>query len=354
MAGGVGLIACGPDQKPAGASGAVSVLDQRGQRVVLAGPARRIVTIVIPAASLMVALDRGVSRLVGVNASAAQAIHEGVLGEMFPSALQLSGSVADDSFAPNVESILGLNPDLVIQWGDRGAEIIQPLENAGLTVAGLTYGTQADLETWISLFGALIGKPTRSRALLARMRQRLAAIRAVGTGADQRPTILYFQRMRGGLKIGGRGSYNDFCIDLVGGTNPAAGLMDESGVDVEQVLAWNPDIIVVGNFDPATPEQDVYSVRAWQGLSAVRSRRVYKVPLGGYRWDPPSQESPLMWSWLRAIAHPTADQPGSGLRAQMVADYQFLYDYTPSDAQINRILMIPLNAGSANYAQFHA
>lgn len=25
---------------------------------------------------------------------------------------------------------------------------------------------------------------------------------------------------------------------------------------------------------------------------AVKSKRVYKVPLGGYRWDPPSQESP--------------------------------------------------------------
>ncbi|MGO7165380.1 hypothetical protein ACCS78_41040, partial [Rhizobium johnstonii] len=31
--------------------------------------------------------------------------------------------------------------------------------------------------------------------------------------------------------------------------------------------------------------------------NAAKSKRVYKMPLGGYRWDPPSQESPLSWMW---------------------------------------------------------
>ena len=48
-------------------------------------------------------------------------------------------------------------------------------------------------------------------------------------------------------------------------------------VDVEQVVAWDPDVILLGNFDAAMPE-DVYRSPAWRSLSAVRSRRVYKVP----------------------------------------------------------------------------
>ena len=358
-AGAVLLGGCGGPGGPAGsAPGRIQARDQRGRAIELDGPARRIVTIVIPAASLLVALDSGPGRLVGVNSSGAQAIRQGILGEMFPAAVAIPGDVADQSFAPNVETILGLDPDLVIQWGDRGSEIIAPLESAGLTVAGLSYGTQADLETWIELFGTLIGRRERARLLVDRMHQRLDALRARVTATAvttaTRPRILYLYQARGGLKVGGGGTYNDFYIDLVGGVNPAAGLPDQPAVDPEQVLAWDPDVILVGNFDAATPA-DVYDVAAWRGLSAVRRRRVYKIPLGGYRWDPPCQESPLMWSWLHALAHPDADpSAGRALRAAMVEEYQLLYGHALTDGQIDRILMTEQNAVSAHYEMFRA
>jgi iron complex transport system substrate-binding protein len=345
------VAACGAPAAPTG--GGLSVVDQRGKRIELAGPVRRVATIVIPAASMLIALDSGVGRLVGMNSSAAKAIRDGILGKIFPAAAAITGDVADDSFAPNVESIVALNPDVVVQWGDRGSEIIAPLENAGIPVLGLKYGTQEDLEAWVGLFGTLLGKPERAAALVARMHDRLAAIRAVAaqpTGAAK-PKILYFNRMRGGLTIGGGGSYNDFCINLVGGTNPAAGLSSQAGVGPEQVLAWDPDIVLVGNFDSATPE-DVYGNPVWRTMSAVRSRRVYKVPLGGYRWDPPCAESPLMWQWMRSIAFPETG-PGE-LRARLQDDYRFLYSYELTDADVHRILWTDLNADSANYRRLYA
>ena len=351
-AGALALGACGtPGSGGAGGGAGLSVVDQRGRRIELAGPVRRLVTIVIPAASMVAAIDSGVDHLVGMNSSAAKAIQDGILGKIFPAADRIPGDVADDSFAPNVESIVALDPDVVVQWGDRGSEIIAPLENAGVRVLGLRYGTQQDLETWIGLFGTLLGKPDRAAALVGRMHDRLAAIRSAPPIVAGKPKILYFNRMRGGMTIGGNGSYTDFYINLVGGTNPAAGLSSQASVSAEQVLAWDPDVVLVGNFDSATPE-DVYGNPVWQGMSAVRSRRVYKVPLGGYRWDPPCAESPLMWQWLRSIAFPEA---GAGqLRAQMHDDYRFLYNYDLTDADVDRILWTDLNAGSANYRRLYA
>ncbi|MDT7648046.1 MAG: iron complex transport system substrate-binding protein [Pseudonocardiales bacterium] len=351
-AGALALGACGtPGSGGAGGGTGLSVVDQRGRRIELAGPVRRLVTIVIPAASMVAAIDSGVDHLVGMNSSAAKAIQDGVLGKIFPTAARIPGDVADDSFAPNVESIVALDPDVVVQWGDRGSEIIAPLENAGVRVLGLRYGTQQDLETWIGLFGTLLGKPDRAAALVGRMHDRLAAIRSAQPAGAGKPKILYFNRMRGGMTIGGNGSYTDFYINLVGGTNPAAGLSSQASVSAEQVLAWDPDVVLVGNFDSATPE-DVYGNPVWQGMSAVRSRRVYKVPLGGYRWDPPCAESPLMWQWLRSIAYPEA---GAGqLRAQMHDDYRFLYNYDLTDVDVDRILWTDLNAGSANYRRLYA
>ena len=82
----------------------------------------------------------------------------------------------------------------------------------------------------------------------------------------------------------------------------------------------------------------------------MRSRRVYKVPLGGYRWDPPSHESPLMWRWLGQVVRPGAARVD--LRAEVDRYYRLYYGRTPTAAQLRSILWSEANAGSAHYEQF--
>ena len=82
----------------------------------------------------------------------------------------------------------------------------------------------------------------------------------------------------------------------------------------------------------------------------MKSKRVYKVPLGGYRWDPPSHESPLMWTWLSQIAFP--DGTDGGLREKIVADYKYFYRHTPTPQQIDAILSLEVNGASAGYDSF--
>lgn len=334
---------------------AITVKDQRGKTLTFDRPVTRVVTLPIPAASMLIAIDESADHLVGMQDASWSAIRDSIMGTMFPSALKIPHDVADAEFAPNVESILTLNPDVVVQWGDHGSEIIRPLENAGLDVVGLSYGTQEDLAAWIRLFATMLGKPARGQAILAKINSELERVRSSTTGlASPPPKVLYFLQFSGGLEVAGASTYNDYYIKLVGATSPASGtksMQGFAGVDVEQVLAWDPDIVLLGNFDDAVPA-DVYGDDVWQGVSAVRSRRVYKVPLGGYRWDPPGQESPLMWRWLSQIAFPSSGT--SDLRSRIVTSYKFLYGYTPTDAQIDEILWTAVNENSANYRQFSA
>lgn len=347
----------GATESPAG----ITVTDQRGATISLAGPARRIVTLPMPAASLLVAVDQGAEHLVGMHDASWVAMKDGIMGEMFPEALQIAHDIAGQDFAPNVESVVGLEPDLVIQWGERGDDVIAPLENAGLQVAGLTYGGQEELTAWITFFATILGKPERGAELNTRMEQDLQTMRAFGEARRAGgPRILYFNRFAEGLKVAGNETYNDFYIDLIGGTNVASGDGGAPGsgmveVDREQVLAWDPDIVLLGNFDDALP-QDLYSDQVWAGLSAVRTQQVYKVPLGGYRWDPPSQESPLMWRWLSQLAFPDnlTGSAGSSLRTDIVDHFDFLYGQQPTPAQIDTMLWSEANASSAHYEQFHA
>ncbi|MBO0890003.1 MAG: ABC transporter substrate-binding protein [Acidothermales bacterium] len=355
-AGGAVLAGCGSATPGAHeSSAAISVTDQRGKKLTFARPVRRVVTIPMPAAAMFISVDESADHLVGMHKVSWLAIRDGVMGQMFPRANKIAHGIADQEFAPNVESVLALNPDLVVQWGDEGSGIIAPLENAGLKVLGLTYGTQQDLDVWINLFGTLLGKQARAKRMVAWSHARLAEMKAARPPGPA-PKILYFNRFVGGYKVATKNTYNDFYITLVGGTNPASGPHGlhgngMAGVDVEQVLAWDPDIVLLGNFDAAMPD-DVYGNKVLRDMSAVRTRRVYKVPLGGYRWDPPSQESPLMWRWLSLVAFPAGKRVD--LRGEIVKDYRFLYGRTPTDAQIDEILWLEANGASANYKQFHA
>ena len=367
-AGALGLAAlgaCGPTSSgsttpagsptPSGTPGSVGIVDQRGKRVTLPGPATRVVTVPMPAASLVVAVDGGVEHLVGMHQGSWTAMRDGILGEFFPQLLDIAHEIATADFTPNVESVVALRPDVVAQWADRGTGLTGPLENAGLPVVGLRYGRQEDLDAWITLFATLLGREERGREIRSTMAASLAAVRADQTTAPgPAPRVVYVNRFVEGLKVAARDTYNDFCIRLVGGSNPAAdpGGVAAAGmvaVDVEQVVAWDPDVILLGNFDAAMPE-DVYRSPAWRSLSAVRSRRVYKVPLGGYRWDPPSHESPLMWRWLAMVVHPGAT--GVDLRAEVDRYYRLYYGRTPTAAQLRAVLWSRANAGSAHYEQF--
>lgn len=337
---------------------AIEVDDQRGETLSFDQSVTRIVTLPMPAASIVVAVDRTAEHLVGMHDTSWVAIRDGILGTMFPDALDIPHDVAGAEFAPNVESIMALEPDVVVQWADEGSEIVAPLENAGLDVVGVTYGTQQDLETWLSLFATMLGKPERAEEMIARLeseQQEVTSLTSSASGSP--PTILYFNRFADGeLKVAGQGTYNDFYIDLVGGTNPASGDNGAAGtgmvgVDVEQVLAWDPDIVLLGNFDDAMPD-DVYGDAVWQDVAAVRDGRVYKVPLGGYRWDPPSHESPLMWRWLSHLAFPSDE--ARTLREKVTEYYDFLYGQQPSDAQLDDMLWLDANRESADYQQFDA
>jgi iron complex transport system substrate-binding protein len=338
-----------------GGSRTISVTDQRGKTLTFARPVTRVVTIPMPAASLLVAVDRTADHLAAMHNASWVAMRDGIMGTIFPKAQELPHEIATQDFTANVESVRALDPDVVIQWSD--AQLIDPLEKAGLNVIGLTNtGKQEDVDAWVAMFAAMLGKPERAADIKARSDADLAAVKDLAAGrGSTRPSILYFNRFTGGLKVAAANSYNDFYIKLVGGTNPATGndpLKGSGmvGLDVEQVLRWDPEIILLGNFDNAVP-QDLYSNPVWQPVSAVRNRRVYKVPLGGYRWDPPGQESPLMWHWLSDIAFPRQQ---SLLRNKVVEYFDFLYGHKPTAAELDKILWTTANAGSDHYGQFNA
>src|SRR5581483_6761981 len=106
-------------------------------------------------------------------------------------------------------------------------------------------------------------------------------------------------------------------------------------VSFEQVLQWNPDVIVT--LDPAFYES-VFTHPLWRALPAVRARRVYLAPSLPFGWfdRPPSANRLIGVKWLLAVLYP--EHARIDLRAEARRFYRLFYHVQLSDAQVEELL----------------
>lgn len=341
-------LACSVHAQP------VKVEDFRGKIVELPAPAERIVVIPLPLPSVIMALDGSAKRLIGIQPSARKSIEDGFLKRVFPEALNIPKEIVrGGQFTPNIETILGLKPDLIVQW-HQPPELVANLESAGLTAVALYNDppTQLLLERNLTIIGEAIGRGDRVRALLGMHHAAQTKISAVTQSIPDhdRPRALYFREYGANLQVSGSENYRNYWITLAGGRNAGATLKGTNlSVNKEQIVLWNPEVIFLGAFDDSTPQM-VVSAPELAGVDAVRNRRVYKVPHGGYRWDPGSHESFLTWQWAAMLLQPA--KFNIDLRSEMRSSYEFFYNHKLDDTEIDQILQMELNRDSAGYERF--
>lgn len=334
---------------------AIEITDQRGRTIALDKAPHRLIFMPIPAPSTFISIDGGADKIVGMNSYSATAMRDGIMGKIVPGLSRIKADVVMNtsdptSFAPNIESILALQPDLIFQWAAVG-DNIAALDRLGVPTVGLRVSTAEEFIRYVTIMGQVAGKEQRAATLLQRQNaERERLIKEFGAlRPEERPRVLSFNRVTNMLRVSGKNTFNDYYIGLSGGQNVAGDTTSLSTVTIEQVLTWNPQVILLGNFDDANPA-DIYADPRWQGIDAVKNRRVYRMPLGGYRWDPPSQESALTWAWLAGLLHPKLEQ--TDLRAAMRDWYMFLYAHALTDDEIDGILFMDRNRGSANYERY--
>lgn len=328
----------------------LSVTDQFGRSVSFDGPVERIATTIIPLPAMLCGVDQSLDKVVAINSASQALAQKGFLSAMFPEIMDLPHAANGTDFVPNIETIVAQNPDVTIQWGHYGQEIIAPIEQAGLDLLLLNYGDQQLLEEWVSLLSTLVGKPERGERILNTMHDDRQRIEDLVSRSGKKPRAINIYNYDD-MQISGTGSYMDWWLDLCGADNPAADAATGASATIarEEVLTWDPEVIFLGNFSTATPET-MYEDPFWADVSAVKNKRVYRLPNGGFSWDPPSNESNLSWLWVASLLHPEAAD--FDLRSDMREYFSYLYNHELTDDEIDQILFMDANQVSANYDVF--
>jgi cobalamin transport system substrate-binding protein len=243
---------------------AVTVVDQTGRPLELPARPRRIVSLVPSVTEDLYAIGAQ-EALVGVTDFC----------DYPPQAR--SKTRVGDMLAPNLETVVGLKPDLVVATRSGNAkETFDQLRRLGIPVYLVDPVSVADVLRLIAGLGDLTGRRDGAAAVSAALERRLAAVRERVEGRP-RPRVLYVLWPEP-LIVPGRGSLVSELIALAGGLSVTA---DQGPgyprMSLEAAVGRAPEVIILARHGgPAGPA----ALPQWQrleSLPAIKGGRLYAV-----------------------------------------------------------------------------
>ena len=215
-----------------------------------------------------------------------------VLREAYPELLELPS--IGDSYTPSIEAIASLEPDLVIASSSDLADTIQ--ETTGIPTIYADYTSALALEfEYYRFMGYVLGEQERADELISYLNEKIAEVSEVTSDIPdyEKPKVyLAFWTFMGTITYTPR-AYAP--VEVAGGINVAEDVLPGLDgplmwqVSKEQIIAWNPDIILlhcVGDPLLLFSIEDVLSDQDLQSVSAVQNEQVYSTPGFSWGWDP--------------------------------------------------------------------
>lgn len=321
----------------AAAVAAATVVDDAGRRVELPDRIERVYAAGPPASVLVYALAP--DKLVGWTRSLS-ADEAAFLPPRY-AALPELGRLTGRGNTANVEVVLRARPDLIVDSG-AVAPTFASLADRVQAQTGVPYllldGRFDRLPQTLRTLGALIADAQRTEDLAAYVERTLATAGArVARVPEQARPRVYYARGPNGLQSAPPGSINVETIEFLGARNvvdvtATRGLLN---VSLEQVLAWNPDVIITVD---ANFYASVWGDPRWAAVKAVRERRVHLSPTLPFGWVdfPPGVNRVIGVRWLGAVLYPELFP--EDLRAETREFYRLFYHAQPGVAELDRLL----------------
>jgi iron complex transport system substrate-binding protein len=204
------------------------------------------------------------------------------------------------SFAPSLESLVALAPDLVLTLEHEQF-------NSELEAMGINYfiwspqdidGILADIET----LGEITGSVAEAEVLVDDMAERIADVEERVAGAEPVSVFFIIDATDPTLPwTAGPGSFIDALITMAGGVNVAHDAPVEwAQFSIEEVVSADPDVIIVQTMFGGIPTISIEDLQAhpiWGEIGAVSQGNVYLVD-----GDLVSRSGPRIVEGLAALA----------------------------------------------------
>ncbi len=244
----------------------ISLVDGLEHTVALDAPAQKIVTLSPPLTEILYAIGAG-----------EQVIGRDSFSDYPEDALALP-DVGGGYAEYDLETILSLEPDLVIAGSINTPELVQSLQDLGLTVYYL--GNPTDLNgtlAAIQTLGQLSGHADEAQTLVDALSARIAAVDDALAGVTEIPSVYYELDASDPSKpyTPGPGTYYSDLIARAGGENVGDAMEAEwAQISLENLLVADPQFIILGDANWGVTPESLQERAGWELLSAVQDGNV--------------------------------------------------------------------------------
>lgn len=240
----------------------ITVTDDDGQKVTLAAPAKRVISLAPHVTELVFAAGGG-KQLIGVDENSD-----------FPAAAKNIAKVG--SFRGiDLERIIAAKPDLLIVWlHGPAARQLEPLKKLGIPLFYSEPKRMTDIASSLRRLGVLMGSSAVAEAAAKKYEAELAALRSAN--ASKARLRVFYQVWHKPLYTLSRQHIVNDAIELCGGQNIFADLpVTAPVVSDEAVIAANPQVMISAGMK----KQDDLLGR-WgkiRAISAVAQNQLYQI-----------------------------------------------------------------------------
>ena len=314
------------------------VLDSQGNEVVIPNEITKAAPAIGAFAQMTEMLTQGDGKIV---AAATKNISD-YFKEVFPDYLESNPNNYD---AGSVEDLIAAGAQ--VAYGPSSVysdEQLAQLEDAGIAFVAIDNITTVDgMCQAFGIIGDILGEEESERA-----QEFVEYYQNSITDSEERTSDLPEEERKTILNLNyAAGAYSttnsqDICHEYMtaaGAVNVAADYVGEAAgtalaVDREQIVAWNPEIIIVGSNEG---RDAILTDMALAGITAVENGDVYVVPTGIYRWNVRSGEGAMMTPWIGTIVYP--DRFADVDMKQIVKDFfSNYYNYELDEAGVEKVL----------------
>jgi len=274
------LAACAPQAAPTTESDSTTLFatdtpfeafpktytDSLGREITLEAPPQRIVSLAPSNTEILFAVGAG-SQVVGRDEFSD-----------YPEEAASIDNIGGSFGEYNAEAIVALEPDLVLAAEINPPELVQQLEDLGLTVYYLGNPTSLEeMYTNLETVAALSGHDATE--LVESLKARVAAVDDKIMPLSSRIPVFYEIDATDPTKpwTYGPGTFGDLLISRAGGYNIGGNAENDPypQISIEQVVAANPSVIILGDSMWGVTPESVVERPGWETIPAVQSNSIY-------------------------------------------------------------------------------
>ena len=251
--------------------------------------------------------------------------------------------------AISYEAVIAANPTIALNCGKINDAMVSDCdalsESLGIPVIAVDNELNNSAEAF-RFMGELLGVEDHAEELAEYSEKIFTDIAALADIPEDEKVSVYFGNGEDSLETAPRGSQHAQILDAVNVTNVAdLELGDGSRVQIsaEQLLAWDPDVIVV-NGEPKADKsgnsaaEDILSNPDYASLKAVQDNKVYGTPNAPFSWvDRPAGPNRLIgMRWLSAVVYP--EYIKCDVNEEIREFFNLFYHVDLSDEQLENVL----------------